>query len=276
MVCRSVLAESSFLRSLLQQSLTDNLNEVSQEEVERAVRLTVVRPAPPKADANGQSVSRAICGFEVELAEETNSPHQVLQDFAGALAEQEGVEHVLKFFDDLLLKQSLALAQELFALEMKLRRALSIIYLAAYEDGYYNLLRDEKTEIATNEKQTPEHMKKLYENEFFYLLFKQYIYLNQRRLPSKVEDLMILLRDANGFEAFQQELERQPISDEGDRDLLSSLKERLDAVEKLRNCIAHNRTPSGKVIQDYHKARELLDVSLDDFLADFEPDNHTA
>ncbi|MDQ3459478.1 MAG: hypothetical protein M3498_09310 [Deinococcota bacterium] len=42
--------------------------------------------------------------------------------------------------------------RELFVLEMRLRKALSVVYLAAYRDDYYDLLREENVTVADKEK----------------------------------------------------------------------------------------------------------------------------
>src|SRR5207248_9048305 len=43
-------------------------------------------------------------------------------------------------------------------------------------------------------------------------------------------------------------------------------KERMDPIEKMRNCVAHNRRPSEKLTNDYHTALPLVDKALDLFL----------
>lgn len=52
--------------------------------------------------------------------------------------------------------------------------------------------------------------------------------------------------------------------------LLAGLKERMDAIEAMRNCCAHNRRPSKKVEENYLNARPLLDQLLDDYLTRWE------
>lgn len=119
------------------------------------------------------------------------------------------------------------------------------------------------------ERPKPEHMKERAENQFFHLTFNQYIGLNQRpefKLPALLE----LVRDKEAYEEFRAELARPPVADEDDTVLLAGLKERMDAIEAMRNCCAHNRRPSKKVEENYLNARPLLDQLLDTYMARWE------
>jgi hypothetical protein len=151
---------------------------------------------------------------------------------------------------------------------MMLRKALSIIYLNSYRGRFYELLRDETTKPAGSPAEHDMH--EAHENEFFHLVFSQYISLNRRRTLNKVEDILKLVQEADDFDKFKQEISRAPVEDEADSDFLASMKQRLNSVEQLRNCVAHNRTPLEKVLQDYTTARTLLDDSLKNFLKRFE------
>ena len=80
----------------------------------------------------------------------------------------------------------------------------------------------------------------------------------------------------NTVEAIKIELTRIPIKDGTDSDLIASLKQMLDPIERLRNCVAHNRTPTDRIIQNYHNARNELDIKLDEFLALFKLEQDAA
>src|SRR5439155_1647049 len=124
-----------------------------------------------------------------------------------------GVDHVLKFFDHTLLEQNLQFMRRIFSIEMKLRKALSVIYLTAYDEGFYDLLREETIEIAKKDSQKPgeNELAAARENEFFHLLFGQYIALNNRRLPKQAAEIIQLLRDSYDFDTVRAELSRRPV-----------------------------------------------------------------
>src|SRR5260221_12477248 len=97
-------------------------------------------------------------------------------------------------------------AAEIFALEMKLRRVLSLIYLHAYQNSDpYNLLIDEKTRPASKEQPKPEQMRAAAENQFFHLTFSQYINLNQRS-DINLPVMLGMLQASSDFEAFLAEI----------------------------------------------------------------------
>jgi hypothetical protein len=61
-----------------------------------------------------------------------------------------------------------------------------------------------------------------------------------------------------------------PTEDEDDAVLLAGLRERMDAIEAMRNCVAHNRQPSKRIKENYDTARPLLDNLLDEYLVRWE------
>jgi hypothetical protein len=275
-VCPPVIAEANFFEQILWQALTDNLNQVDFERLPGAVKIKMIRPCLPKTDDDGsvlKVIFRVLCGFDVELEDGIENIAAVIEDFSSAVASTDGVDHVLKFFDETILEQNLNFQRQLFKIEMKLRKALSLIYLSAYEDGFYDLLRDEKIEVLKKDGQPPGEadLRPAFENEFFHLLFSQYISLNERRLPKQTADLVQMLRDTESFDQLRRELIRRPVQIERDAGFLASLKSLLDPIEKLRNCVAHNRTPSKSSIEQFHKAAPELEKKLDDYLAEFEP-----
>lgn len=263
-VCHPEDVSEDSLREVLQQTLANNLDDKSLDELTDSIRFTHLREF---ADPNGDA-PRVIRAFDLLLPEQTTYPDRVIKEFADTIRDSEDVDHLLKFYDDTLLERHIAHQRELFEFEMMLRKALSIIYLNSYRGRFYELLRDETTKPAGSPAEHDMH--EAHENEFFHLVFSQYISLNRRRTLNKVEDILKLVQEADDFDKFKQEISRAPVEDEADSDFLASMKQRLNSVEQLRNCVAHNRTPLEKVLQDYTTARTLLDDSLKTFLKRFE------
>ena len=170
----------------------------------------------------------------------------------------------LKSVNHRFLDLQLRLPADCDALEMKLRRVLSVIYLHAYPDADpYELLREETMQPMASAKPQKEQMQAAAENQFFHLTFGQYVGLNQR--PA-IKDLGSLIRNEDTYEAFRAELLRQPVEHEDDSGFLAGLKERMDSIEKMRNAVAHNRHPPTKATNDYLNALPLVDQALDDYL----------
>jgi hypothetical protein len=108
-------------------------------------------------------------------------------------------------------------------------------------------------------------MKAALENQFFHLTFSQYVGLNQRpkfKLPSLLENI----RNIGTYDAFRTELTRVPVEHEDDAVLLAGLKSKMEAIEAMRNCVAHNRRPPRRVVENYDNANPLLNQLLDDYL----------
>jgi len=245
----------------LREALEANLNDVEAEALARMVVINFQRSLP--TNANGGE-TRAVLGFSLELDEGTASIREVVDEFADALL-ADPIEHALKCEDPLLRAELEERAQQLFSVEMKLRRVLSIIYIHAYpEADPYDLLLEEHVQPMASAKPQKEQMKAATENQFFHLTFGQYVGLNQR--PA-IKDLVTLIRNEDTYETFRAELLRQPVEHEDDASFLAGLKERMDSIEKMRNAVAHNRRPSKKTTNDYLNAFPLVNQALDDYLA---------
>jgi hypothetical protein len=174
----------------------------------------------------------------------------------------------VKFEDSILQEELLQYASELFVLEMKLRRVLTVIYLHAYQDGDpYDLLHEETVQPMTKPLPSADDMQKAIENQFFHITFSNYIELNRKPDITRVPLLINLIRSKNCYEDLCAELERLPIEDEDDAVFLAALKERMNTIDAMRNCVAHNRKPSNGVINNYKSFRPLVEQALDDFLA---------
>lgn len=267
------LAEDTEIEDVIHECLAkvleDNLNEFDDEAVKRMVIPRVQRVGDYGAEENCDPHCRMLFGFTLELPEETASARIVVDEFADAL-NAPPIIHLVKFDDPLIRADLARWADEIYALEMKLRRVLSLVYLNAYQDGDpYELLREESVQPMNKERPKAEHMKERAENQFFYLTFSQYVGLN-RRPEFKLTDLLDLVRNKEAYDGFREELARAPVEDEDDAVLLAGLKERMDAIEAMRNCCAHSRRPSKKVIENYDNARPLLNQLLDGYLARWE------
>ena len=258
----SILA---ILLERLREVLTENLNEFDDEATAQMLELRFERSGSPVTDEEGVIRQRTVLGFTLNLPEETSSARIVVDEFVDVLVDAP-IEHAVKFEDPLLQRELVQWAEELFALEMKLRQVLSVVYLHACQEGDpYDLLRDEAVQPIGKERPDPRRMKDAAENQFFHLVFSQYIGLNKRRDP-KPSDLLEMIRTAQNFESLHADLNHTPVEHEDDSVLLAGLKERVDAIEAMRNCVAHSRRPSKRVVENYQNAKPLLDQLLDDCL----------
>jgi len=250
----------------LSDALDANQNVFDTETIARMLTPDVQRIAFAPTGEPLQDAA-TLYGFILELPAETARPENVVEEFTAALSKTPPITHAVKFYDSLLLRHNARLAEELFELEMKLRRVLSIIYLHRSPMKPYELLCDDVEKPVTPEKLTPEHLSAAVENELFHLTFGQYPKLNQRKLPGKIAEIVPIVREALSFELFREELRRLPVENEDDQLFISGLKEALGTVFTVRNCIAHNRSVPRKTLENYERiAKPALEKLLKEYM----------
>ena len=209
-----------------------------------------------------------LIGFAIKLPEKLSNAESIIDNFVNTIRDKDPKSHVVKFEDPLLRARLAKWADEIFALEMKLRRVLSVIYLNAYQgEEPFSLLRDEKVKLMEQPDQA--QMEKAIENQFFHLTFSQYLNLNQRPRP-QLPDILEIIESAEQYDDFRAKICRIPVEDEDDVDLITNLKELMGPIENMRNCVAHNRRPTNGIINNYRSALPRLDERLDQYLANFE------
>jgi hypothetical protein len=256
---------TALLRDRLKEVLLTNGTDVDDESIARMVWLNFERSERAKTDEVPAQNSRSIASFVIDVELEQSLAEVVIDNFVDAI-KAAPVNHVCIFENPLLREELAKRANELFSLEMKLRRVLSVIYLHACAPGSeYDLLREESVSPMTKDLQV-EQMQRCCENEFFHITFSDYKNLNTRPDPKQIMHLLEHIRSQTSYEALRSELTRRPIVNDEDADLIASLKEWMDPIEKMRNCVAHNRKPSKKLTSDYETALGLINQELDSFL----------
>jgi len=252
----------AIVRERFREVLEANLSDIEADEVRRMVQPAFERSMP----ADGAKPARALLSFGVELPDETTNLRIAIDEFADALL-AEPVEHIVKFEDPLLHRELAERSEELFVLELKLRRVLSVIYLHAYDTEPYNLLREEKVKPQPeNNPPKSADMQEVWENEFFHLTFRQYGALNQRPEVTKVPDLKKVMEQMGTYAALLSELDRKPVLHSDDAGFLAGLRDLTHAIEAMRNCVAHYRRPSQKLTARYQSELTQLHEALGLFL----------
>ena len=192
----------------------------------RMLRFHLERSLEESTNDVGEKERKILIGVALELPDETAQIQMVVDEFSSALHETEPITHAVKFEDQLLRNELSHRADEIFYLEMKLRRVLSLIYLHAHRHANaYDLLKEDAAQPMAKERPQIEHMKATAENQFFHLTFSQYIGLNQRP-EIKPPVLLKILRDSNTYDELREEIGRVPIEDEDDAVFLAGLKKR--------------------------------------------------
>ncbi|HVF10188.1 MAG TPA: hypothetical protein VNA16_05265, partial [Abditibacteriaceae bacterium] len=103
-------------------------------------------------------------------------------------------------------------------------------------------------------------------NELFFLLFSDYTKINNRK-PQKWDNFMALLERYDDFVSLKSQLLSTLIPNKRHADFVASLQQSAEPIEKVRNCVAHNRSLSNKLAQNYQQSYATLLRSIEDFLS---------
>lgn len=250
----------------IRQVIAEALIQASSDFDENMVQIRHERSVSDVSGDHGNT----IMGFSLDLPEYATSDQ--ITDFTEKLLASPQVFHIVKFEDPSLKQYLDKRADEIFALEMKLRRVLTLVYLNACRlQGPYNLLRGDRVSPQQERLLTEGRMEEHNENQFFHLEFSDYTHLNERT-ETRLQDILGMIRDSGGYSNLQDgisRLLRRSVEDVEDIDLLSKLKdERITgSIVKMRNCVAHNRHPTPEEIREYDQALPQLEKLLNDFLA---------
>ena len=248
-------------RDFLVSVLTDILESNQNDFDDSMLQVQYSRPVGNAQTDGGDS----LLGFSLELPESTAEIEVVVDEFASSLRQEDSpVYHVVRFEDPLLREELSERSAEIFALEMKLRRVLSFIYLNAYQEPY-NLLQEERMRTVTQNIGVNQ-MEGVMENQFFHILFSHYRNLNQRD-ELRFDKVLDMIRDSEEYEVLRAEILRFPIDDTEDASLISALDTLVEPIEQMRNCVAHNRRPSQRIRRNYFGALQSLNERLDNYLA---------
>ncbi len=237
--------EIASVNQYLLEVLTNALDASGSSDDEVTIQNRVVRAVDNAELGNGNT----LLGFDLDLPEHimgVDGVDEVLTYFVENLRDYSTVFHVVMFEDPLFQAELSALADEIFHLEMKLRRVLSFIYLNAGElKDPFNLLAVEKVQKSRASKIN--QMLRANENQFFHLDFGKYGSLNQR----SGTDLTNYLP-------------------EEDATLIAGIRDDMETIGRMRNCVAHNRRPPQETRDNYPRARDHLDELLNEYLSRWE------
>jgi len=251
----------------LLKALEANYAEVDDDELADCISVVYTMPLNKK-----QNLTDLILAIQLSSLGGIN-PLVLFADFHRELANNEMIDSVFKYTDTLLHDKLKGYFSEIFKLEMILREAITVIFATTYKTGYYNLLKDYtiKSQLDKDYQKNPDKksdlLKSKLENEFFYLLFSDYVKCTDLN-EVKIADWIRELRDAADFALFQERIVNRGIINKEYQDFLAAIKEDVWNVENIRNCVAHNRTPSPEEEENYQYSLERLKARLSTFFSD--------
>lgn len=207
-----------------------------------------------------------ICSFELSLdlgRFGISNEDNFIEVFHETLSEAKGYIRLIKFQDEIRLGSYIQLYKEIADIEMSLREVFTYIFYYRYSPDYMDVFAEFDIKL-NGDGGKPEVVIPRQENEFFYILFKDYKNLDLPRSPS-LQDLIGAIRSEPEFESFRNSLINKGINKEDHKDFLESIKQTVVSIEEVRNCIAHNRAIPNRTLKSYNVAKPLLEAAISDF-----------
>ena len=231
--------------------------DLSDEEVLNLVDIKYTRVRDDR---------RCISGVSVDLDIPLNRAIEVTERLSESLndSEDEGIEHVLKLYDQTMNEGNKRLTQEIFEIEMKLREAISLILIDTYCPDFYDLFKDINVK-PTTDNPGKDGMKNKCENELYFIAFEDYPKFCDRKPIKDIGKLLRCISEATNFLELKAKTVEAPVKAELYKEFLASLENRIEPIRKLRNCLAHNRAIPQSTYNDYQEARPKLLESLTAF-----------
>ena len=255
------------LIELLTEVLKNALESVDDEPPVEEVLEQQITIRYIKAREDG----RWACGFSVTFDSAEEQMEDLINNFSEFVADytadctDDRIKHLLKLNDPQLQRTLRDYGKEIFDIEMKLREALSLIFIDTYGKDFYDFVNE--TNVKPISPPPAKEMSDSYENQFFFLLFSQYIQINDSKKITDLSRIKEYIEQAEDLEDLNRMIiPKKPIIKKPYDDFLASLKERVDSIEKLRNCVAHNRSIPEEIIEDYEMAKEPLLELINEFL----------
>ncbi|RZK10098.1 MAG: hypothetical protein EOO46_11790 [Flavobacterium sp.] len=213
-----------------------------------------------------------LCYFEVEIDTATydlSKYDEFINGFLSRLSSEPGFVRLVKFVDELRNEEYRKYYIEIAEIEMKLREVFSYIFYNRYGHDEVDEMNEYVVRFPAEPPKKNEYIERL-ENPFYYFTFNGYkdYFQKPREIPNDIKDfkdLISKIRTIGDFEALKEALEVKGLSSLKHIDFILGVKEDLDSIEKLRNCVAHNRTATPKIVGSYIKSKEKLEQQIAEF-----------
>ena len=261
---------------LLKEAFFEYYDEFEEELIESYITIKYIKALKE---------NKSIIGFELSFDEIVTGIDDFIETYNIKLNEDENINVVFKFYDSTLFNKLQSYYKDLFDLEMKLREIITFIFLGTYKGNFYDLLNEvnvnpcypnerkvtenkrfRKKDLLKNIEKRKEYLDTFSENQFFYFLFSQYKRTTELKTLNQ-EDLFFIAEISNNFNEFKNNILNRGITDQEYLSFLNSIKRDLDNLENIRNCVAHNRTPSENEVYNYESSLSSVGNKIEEFLS---------
>ncbi|MDD4151354.1 MAG: hypothetical protein PHR68_01955, partial [Candidatus Gracilibacteria bacterium] len=193
---------------------------------------------------------------------EENEIDEFQENFLNFLKDK--VQFIYKFSDNRFLEIRKQFFNDIYRIETNLREIMSFIFFTTYYD-VGDFLKDLKINDITGKLGLKQQdLRESFENEFFYISFKDYknlLELKELKESEKTE----LMKDSYSFEDWKKRIFERGIKDEPYIDFINSIKQDLEVLENFRNAIMHSHSFTEKLKQNYEKSKEEILKKIEEF-----------
>ena len=190
-----------------------------------------------------------LCFFTIQIDEDSydeNKYDSLIEGFITRLKAINGYLRLVKLTDDFRVKKYLSYFNEIAEIEMKIREVFSYIFYNRYTHEEVDELNEYTVKYPAEKPKKEDFIERM-ENPFFYFTFNGYkdYFLEPRDIPFDIKDfkdLIFKIKTSIDLEKLKEVLEVKGIIIPKHIDFILGIKEDLTSIEKLRNCVAHNRT----------------------------------
>ena len=213
--------------------------------------------------------SEKLCFFDIEIDTTTydlSKYDQFIDGFILRFKTLAGFVRIVKFVDEIRTLDYVKYYKEISDIEMKIREVFSFIFYFKYKTVEVDNLEEYDVKFP-GEKPALKEIEERYENPFFYFTFTGYYQFDKpKEIP--VKEIIPLIQTNEQYDQLRNFLSLRGILEERHIDFLKKIKEKLNSIETLRNCIAHNRTIPNRAISNYEKTKPEVIEFIEDFWAE--------
>ena len=179
----------------------------------------------------------------------------IIPQFEEYLNDEDDIKISVKVYDSYKLEENQRFLVELYAMEMKIREIFSVVM-------YLQNVRFELSKVTVKKdfKSNPKIHRKKMMNEFFFIEFSDYKNVDDKK-EIKFTDLLDILKnidDINDLLPQIQDLVQPTLGLKERFEEISRIPEAIGRLESFRNAIAHNRYLSLKDIENFEKAKGII------------------
>lgn len=184
-----------------------------------------------------------------------NTNYSNVTQFEGYLNDEDDIKTAVKVYDSYKLEENQRFLVELYNMEMKIREIFSVImYLQNVKFEW------SKATVKKDFKTNPEAHRKKMMNEFFFIEFSDYKNVGDKK-DIKFTDLLEILKSIDNINDLLPQIQDliQPTLGLKERfEEISRIPKAIGRLESFRNAIAHNRYLSLKDIENFEKAKGII------------------